>query len=82
MYISSAVESPLVAIFGPGNPYRYGLLRGKNFVIHSNLNCFPCDVNKKCKNNYLCLKKISPEQILKSSFLLIDEKNQPFLFEF
>ena len=81
MYLACSVQCSIAAVFGPGNPYRYGPLGTKNLVVHSNLDCFPCNVNVRCKKNYMCLEKITSEQIAKAAMLLLDEKEQPFLFE-
>jgi len=81
IYLACSVQCPIIAVFGPGNSYRYGPLGTKNLVVHSNLDCFPCNINGRCKKNYVCLDKVTPEQITKSAMLLLDEKEQPFLFD-
>jgi len=81
MYLASSVRCSAVCIFGPGNPYRYGPLGTKNLAVHGNLGCFPCDPNLRCQNKYLCLEKISTGQVAKSAMLLLDEKEQPLLFD-
>lgn len=80
VYLACSVKCPVVAIFGPGNPYRFGPRGTKNLVVHSSLDCFPCNLHFTCNKNYMCLEKISPEQVLKSAMLLLDEKEQPLLF--
>ncbi|MBN1445565.1 MAG: glycosyltransferase family 9 protein [Candidatus Omnitrophica bacterium] len=80
MHLAGAAKCPVVAIFGPGNPYRYGPVGTKNIVVHSNLECFPCRAKKYCRRNFLCLEKIKPEQVLKAAMLIMDEKEQPLLF--
>ncbi len=81
MHMASAVKCPVVAIFGPSNPYRYGPIGTRNIVVHSNLDCFPCKKEKWCRKDFLCLKKISVEQVLRSAMLILDEKEQPLLFD-
>ncbi len=81
LHLASAVHCPVVAIFGPTNPYRYGPVGTKNVVVYSNLDCFPCNEKRRCRRNYMCLEKISVEQVAKSAMLILDEKKQPHLFD-
>jgi ADP-heptose:LPS heptosyltransferase len=81
LHLASAVHCPTVAIFGPTSPYRYGPIGTKNIVIHSNISCFPCNEVKKCKLDYLCIKQIPSEKVIKAAMLFLDEKEQPFLFD-
>lgn len=81
MYLAGAVNCPVVAIFGHTNPYRYGPIGTRNIVVHSNLDCFPCNGRKRCRKDFLCLEKISVEQVLKAVMLILDEKEQPLLFD-
>ena len=81
MHLASAVGCPIVAIFGPGNPYRYGPIGVRNYVVHAEIDCFPCKVESKCKIDFECLKRVTVEQVLKAAMLILDEKQQPYLFE-
>jgi heptosyltransferase II len=81
LHMASAVRCPVVAIFGPTNPYRYGPIGTRNIVVHSDLDCFPCKNRKQCRKDFLCLKKISVEQVLRAAMLILDEKEQPLLFD-
>jgi len=81
MHMASAVNCPIVAIFGPTNPYRYGPIGTKNFVVHSDIDCFPCKNSKRCRRNYLCLKQVTTQQVIKPAMLILDEKEQPLLFD-
>ncbi len=81
LHLASAMHCPTVAIFGPTNPYRYGPIGTKNIVIHSNIPCFPCNEKRRCRKDYLCIKEITPSEVIKSAMLFLDEKEQPLLFE-
>lgn len=81
MHLACAVGADVVAIFGPSNPYRYGPIGTKSFVVHSNIDCFPCKKESKCKINFKCIKEIEVEDVLKYCFIILDEKQQPQLFE-
>lgn len=81
IYLACSAKCAVAAVFGPGNSYRYGPIGTKNLVVHSRLECFPCSLQSGCRKGNACLLKITPEQVSKSAMLLIDEKEQPFLFE-
>lgn len=81
MHLACAVGTPVVAIFGSSNPYRYGPIGVKSFVVHSNLDCFPCVVESKCKIGFKCIKEVKVEDVIKRCCLILDEKVPPSLFE-
>jgi len=81
MHMAAAVNCPIIAIFGPTNPYRYGPVGTKNIVVHSKIDCFPCKNRRRCRKNFLCLEKISVDQVMKSAMLILDDKEQPLLFD-
>ncbi|MGC8976843.1 MAG: glycosyltransferase family 9 protein [Candidatus Ratteibacteria bacterium] len=74
MHLACAVGAPVVAIFGPSNPYRYGPIGNKNFVVHSDIECFPCRKENKCKIGFKCIKDIKVEDVLKYCCIILDEK--------
>ncbi len=82
IHLAGAADCPVVAVFGPGNPYRYGPAGTKNIVVHSSLGCFPCNAVKRCRRRFQCLEKIKTDQVLKAAMLIIDKKEQPLLFDF
>ncbi len=81
MHLAGAADCPVVAVFGPGNPYRYGPVGTKNIVVHSGLECFPCNAKKRCRRRFRCFEKIKTEQVVKAAMLIMDEKEQPLLFD-
>jgi len=81
MHLASAVQCPVVAIFGPGNPYRYGPIGTKNYVVHIEIDCFPCRIKRNCKKNFICMSKITVSDVIKSVRLILDEDKQLSLFD-
>ena len=43
MHLAAAVGTPVVAIFGPSDPTRYGPLHPRSAVVHAALWCRPCN---------------------------------------
>jgi ADP-heptose:LPS heptosyltransferase len=42
MHLAAAVQTPIVALFGPSNPLRYGPVGTKSHVLRIDLPCSPC----------------------------------------
>lgn len=81
MHLACAVGTPVVAIFGPSNPYRYGPVGVKNFVVHSDIDCFLCRKESKCRIGFKCIKEVKVEDVLKYCCIILDEKIKGQLFE-
>ena len=64
MHISVAVQTPTIAIFGPGNPevwFPYTLEDG-HLLFHHKPNCYPCGGKDFCDDMY-CMKGIKAEAV-------------------
>jgi len=79
MHIGTATKTPLVAIFGPGDPalvrpYTYQKLYR---LIYKGLDCQPC-TNKKCARP-ICLNLITADEVYETCVELL-KINKPHLF--
>ncbi len=61
MHLAVALGKDVVALFGPADPRRTGPFYGQ--VIQKGLPCVPC--NKKKCNDPICMKEITPEDVIK-----------------
>ncbi|MEI8377314.1 MAG: glycosyltransferase family 9 protein [bacterium] len=63
-HLASAFEVKTLTLFGPMSPLQWGLWgeQTKNFWL--GLPCSPCKKPKKCKINFECMQKITPENVL------------------
>jgi heptosyltransferase I len=65
MHIATAVCTPVVAVFGPTDPARFGPYGGGNIVVlKENVPCRPCFDYCRYKEPY-CLTDITAEQVIK-----------------
>lgn len=63
MHIASAVRTPTVALFGPGNHIRFQPLGERDMTIRHDVPCNPCkQFTDRCKNN-ICMKKITVDEV-------------------
>ena len=65
MHVAAAVKTPLVAIFGSTDPVRTAPLGNKSIVLRKEVPCSPC-LKKECeRKDYLCLERITVEDVLR-----------------
>jgi heptosyltransferase-1 len=62
MHLAAAVNTPVIALFGPTNPKRTGPYGQIHTIIMADLSCSPC-LLKKCSTKE-CMQSILPEQVL------------------
>lgn len=62
LHIAAAMNTPLIALFGPTDPNRHMPPAKKYVVIKKDLNCSPC-YKPKCKTKK-CMEFIRPEEVL------------------
>ncbi|MCL5409047.1 MAG: glycosyltransferase family 9 protein [Candidatus Omnitrophica bacterium] len=82
LHLASAVRCPVVVIFGPSNPYRYGPIGTKNYVLHADIDCFPCKLEAKCNKKFICMEYIYVKDVINAVSILLNEEKQLHLFEF
>jgi 3-deoxy-D-manno-octulosonic-acid transferase/heptosyltransferase-1 len=61
MHLAAAVETPVIALFGPTDPARTGPYGAGHTIIRTELPCSPCFL-KKCSTKQ-CMKDISSQQV-------------------
>jgi lipopolysaccharide heptosyltransferase II len=79
MHVGTATKTPLVAIFGPGDPALVGPYASQKLYrqAYKGLDCQPCN-NKKCARP-ICLDMITPDEVYEKCVELL-EINKPHLF--
>lgn len=76
MHLAAAVGTPVVAVFGPSDPARWGPLGGRAHAVRVDLPCSPCNRIRKpperCRDVVPdCLASIRPEDVLRASASLL-----------
>lgn len=63
MHIAAAMQTPTVALFGPGDHIRFQPLDPIHTTIRHHVSCNPCkQFTNKCKNN-ICMKLITVDEV-------------------
>ncbi|NLV92763.1 MAG: glycosyltransferase family 9 protein [Firmicutes bacterium] len=61
MHLAVAVGTPVVALFGPTDPRKYGPYGPEHIVVRTEVDCGPC--HKRTCANPRCMESITPEQV-------------------
>lgn len=70
MHLAAAVDTPVIALFGPTDPSRTGPYGAGHVIIRTDLSCSPC-LLKKCPTKK-CMTDILPEQVLAAVKEIVD----------
>jgi lipopolysaccharide heptosyltransferase II len=63
LHIGTALNTPLVALFGSTDPDQTGPLPGENrVVLYDRLQCSPCRSRPTCAGRFDCMKSLSPQR--------------------
>lgn len=76
MHIATAVDTPVVALFGRAEPRQTGPYRGTNIVIQKRfLPCVPC-LSKRCPLpvQKLCMHLITPQEVAEAVMNLLERE--------
>jgi len=75
LHIASAMETPVVALFGPTDSVRHIPPAKKITILERKLNCQPC-YSSRCRIlTHQCMKTITPEEVLFEIESLIGNQN-------
>jgi ADP-heptose:LPS heptosyltransferase len=77
MHLASAVGTPLVALFGPADPRRYGPLSPRQHVLRVDLPCSPCGLVRlppeRCRGHVPdCMDGIQVDRVVAAATGLLD----------
>lgn len=82
MHLGAALKVPLIALFGPQSPVKFGPW-GKNCtVVYKNFTCSPCRqiFFKECdpspRMKPLCMEEITPQEIAEAAVNLLRERTR------
>lgn len=67
MHLAAAVQTPVVALFGPTAPWRTGPYGSGHTVLRSGVSCSPC-FRRRClttRHEFMaCMRRITPDQVI------------------
>lgn len=75
MHIAAAVNTPVVALFGPTAPWRTGPFGQAHRVIRPPMDCSPC-FKRQC-TNWCCMDDIHPDSVVAACAGILDNHINP-----
>ncbi|RKY86261.1 hypothetical protein DRQ11_08665 [candidate division KSB1 bacterium] len=73
MHLASALGTPVVALFGPENPNKFGPWGSNNIVLHKKVDCFPCKQKTCTKADNTCVNLITESEVKKAIESILGE---------
>ena len=62
MHIAAAVNTPLVAVFGPTDPIQTSPFGGRARMVRHSVECSPC-LKQVCPSDHRCMISVKPEEV-------------------
>jgi ADP-heptose:LPS heptosyltransferase len=72
LHIACSLGTPVVAIFGPTDPRRYGPREGAGIALSKKLHCSPCEA-AQCRYNLECMKAVTAEEVFDTAKKVLDD---------
>jgi heptosyltransferase-2 len=69
MHLANALNTPVVAIFGPTDPRRTRPFQDPAVVLKKEVPCWPC-FYRSCPYEHQCMTQIKPEEVVKACLAL------------
>lgn len=73
LHLAVGLGVPTVSLFGPGRAHKWAPRGDCHIVINKDLSCSPCTTygtTPPCKNNVLCMKNITPDEVVEAVWRL------------
>ena len=76
LHMAEAMQTPLVALFGPTDEKKYGPRNPRSVVVRRNLVCSPCE-RALCPYHHECLRQLDPSSVLSAAVKILQESSVP-----
>lgn len=74
MHIANAVGTPVVALFGPTDPAKWGPRGPKDIILEKQVECRPCWGRTPC-SDYRCLNTLGAGEVVAAVRTLLEDKD-------
>lgn len=83
-HFAAMTPIPSIIFYGPETPVLYAPISQNSFNFHVPLSCSPCITaynhrNSPCDGNNVCLKNISPKEVLAKAYEILEYQKMDFL---
>ncbi|HPW67950.1 MAG: glycosyltransferase family 9 protein [Deltaproteobacteria bacterium] len=73
MHLASAVDIPVVALFGPTDPAFVGPQNVRSAVVRHEMPCMPCYLDTTCSGPVECMRRLQVDEVMDACAGLMDE---------
>jgi len=72
MHVAAAVGLPVVAVFGPTDPWGTAPVTPRSTIVQQKPYCSPCFL-RRCPTDHRCMTAVTPEMVSKQLFRIVGE---------
>lgn len=77
MHIAAAMDTPLIAVFGPTQPERFAPKKSDAVIIKAKHKCSPCyDIYGNFSKTCRCIDGIGPEEVAESALKILNRSSK------
>lgn len=76
LHIADALKTPILALFGPTDPRKYGPTATGSLAVRRVLFCSPCE-KAQCRYAHECMKELTVDEIYQKSLQILNDEFQP-----
>lgn len=76
LHIADALKTPVLAIFGPTDPRKYGPRASGSAAVRRVLFCSPCE-RAQCRFDHECMKELSVDEVYQKSLQILNDEFKP-----
>ncbi len=76
LHIADALKTPVLAIFGPTDPRKYGPRQTGSLVASRPIFCSPCE-KAQCRYHHECMKELGVDEVYKKATQILNDEFQP-----
>jgi heptosyltransferase-2 len=71
MHVAVGVGTPVVALFGPNDPARFGPVGPRDIALSARLDCSPCR-QRRCPHGGLCMEALGVDEVWEAVARVLD----------
>lgn len=75
LHVADALGVPVLALFGPTDPVKYGPRNAFSQVVSKKLFCQPCE-RAQCRFRHECLEELEPEEVYQAAVRLLEGRRR------
>ncbi len=76
LHIADSLKIPVLAIFGPTDPRKYGPRHAGSMAVRKDLFCSPCE-KAQCRYDHECMKDLGIEEVYQKCLQILNDEFQP-----